>query len=153
MWLDLQKLTIMLHLANCILLAQLINSHTRTLPMYICINGLSWLVYFSGAGFADHMKSRLRQWGPWRALDRRCGSHIHPVLARHLLRISGPGLSEPMTSSSWTHSYILQIVLLEGTTRLQLSTHLLIHAIRILCAYIRQWVLINKLVHVLLLGA
>ena len=41
------------------------NSHTHTLPMHCCINGLSGLVCFSRAGVADHVKSQLRQWDPW----------------------------------------------------------------------------------------
>ena len=53
------------------------NSHTHTLPMHCYIDGLSWLVCFNGAGFADHVKSWLRQWGPWRALNGRYGSNIH----------------------------------------------------------------------------
>ena len=48
------------------------NSHTHALSMHCCITGLSWLVCFSRAGFADRVKSRLRQWDPWRALDGRC---------------------------------------------------------------------------------
>ena len=62
------------------------NSHTHTLPMHCCIDGLSWLVCFSGAGFADHVKSRLRQWGPWRALDGRYGSDIHPCVGEASLK-------------------------------------------------------------------
>ena len=86
MWLDIGKLTIMSHLANCILLAQLHNSHTHTLPMHCYINGLSWLVCFSRAGFADHVKSRLRQWDPWRGLDERYGSDIHPCVGETSLK-------------------------------------------------------------------
>ena len=59
------------------------NSHTHTLPdvpVHCCINELSWLVYFSRAGFADHVKSQLRQWDPWRALDGSYGSDIHPCV-------------------------------------------------------------------------
>ena len=62
------------------------NSHTHTLPMHCCIDGLSWLVCFSGAGFADHVKSRLRQWGPWRALDGRYGSDIHPCVGEATIK-------------------------------------------------------------------
>ena len=49
------------------------NSHTHTLPIHCCINRLSWLACFSRAGFVDHVKSWLRWWGSWRALDRRYG--------------------------------------------------------------------------------
>ena len=62
------------------------NSHTHTLPVHCCINGLSWLVCFSRHGFADRVKSRLRQWDPWRALDGRCGSDIHPCVGETSLK-------------------------------------------------------------------
>ena len=62
------------------------NSHTHTLPVHCCINGLSWLVCFSRHGFADHVKSRLRQWDPWRALDGRYGSDIHPCIGETSLK-------------------------------------------------------------------
>ena len=61
------------------------NRHTHTLPVHCCINRLSWLVCFSRAGFVNHVKSQLRQWGPWRELDGGYGCDIHPVLVRHLL--------------------------------------------------------------------
>ena len=63
-----------------------VNSHTHTLPMHCCINGLSWLVCFSRAGFADRVKSWLRQWDPWRALDGRYGSDIHPCVGETSLK-------------------------------------------------------------------
>ena len=63
------------------------NSQTYTLPMHCCIDGLSWLVCFSGAGFADHVKSQLRQSGPWRRiLDGRYGSDIHPCVSEASLK-------------------------------------------------------------------
>ena len=62
------------------------NSHTHALSMHCCITGLSWLVCFSRAGFADRVKSRLRQWDPWRALDGRCGSDIHPCVGETSLK-------------------------------------------------------------------
>ena len=62
------------------------NSHTHTLPVHRCINGLSWLVCFSRHGFADRVKSRLRQWDPWRALDGRYGSDIHPCIGEMSLK-------------------------------------------------------------------
>ena len=62
------------------------NSHTHALSMHCCITGLSRLVCFSRAGFADHVKSRLRQWDPWRALDGRCGSDIHPCVGETSLK-------------------------------------------------------------------
>ena len=62
------------------------NSHTHTLSMHCCINGLSQLVCFSRAGFADRVKSRLRQWDPWRALDGRYGSDIHPCVGETSLK-------------------------------------------------------------------
>ena len=62
------------------------NSHTHALSMHCCITGLSWLVCFSRAGFADRVKSRLRQWDPWRALDGRYGSDIHPCVGETSLK-------------------------------------------------------------------
>ena len=62
------------------------NSHTRALSMHWCITGLSWLVCFSRAGFADRVKSRLRQWDPWRALNGRCESDIHPCVGETSLK-------------------------------------------------------------------
>ena len=62
------------------------NSHTHTLPMHYCINGLSQLVCFSRAGFANRVKSRLRQWDPWRELDGRCGSDIPPCVRETSLK-------------------------------------------------------------------
>ena len=57
------------------------NSHTHTLSMHCCNTRLSCLVCFSRADFADHVKPRLRQWDPWRALDGRHGSDIHPCVS------------------------------------------------------------------------
>ena len=37
------------------------NSHTHTLPIHRCINGLSCLACFFSTGFADHVKSQLKQ--------------------------------------------------------------------------------------------
>ena len=54
------------------------NSHTHALSVHWCIIGLGWLVCFSRAGFVDRVKLWLRQWDPWRALDGRNGSDIHP---------------------------------------------------------------------------
>ena len=62
------------------------NSHIHTLSMHRCIIGLSWLVCFSRAGCADRVKSRLRQWDPWRALDSRCGSDICPCVGKTSLK-------------------------------------------------------------------
>ena len=65
------------------LLAQLI----ATLIHCPCTVALTSLACFPKAGFADHMKSRLAQWGSWRAPDSRYGSDIHPVL---MTRFVGP---------------------------------------------------------------
>ena len=54
------------------------NSHTHTPSMHCCNTRFSCVVCFSRANFADHVKSRLRQWNPWRVLDGRYGSDIHP---------------------------------------------------------------------------
>ena len=62
------------------------NSHTHALSMHCCITGLSWLVCFSRAGFADRVKSWLRQWDLWRALDGRYGSDIHPCVGETSLK-------------------------------------------------------------------
>ena len=43
--------------------------------------------------FVDHVKSRLRQWTPYRALDGRHGSKIESSASEHLLGaldLSGP---------------------------------------------------------------
>ena len=73
------------------------DSHTHTLSMHCCNTRLSCLVCFSRADFVNHVKSRLRQWDPWRALDGRYGSDIYPCVSKMSLRPSG--LSRPMTSS------------------------------------------------------
>ena len=57
------------------------NSRTHTLSMHRCNTRLSCLVCFSRADFADHVKPPLRQWDPWRALDGRHGSDIHPCVS------------------------------------------------------------------------
>ena len=62
------------------------NSHTHALSMHCCITRLSWLVCFSRAGFSDRVKSRLRQWDPWRALDGMYGSDIHPCIGETSLK-------------------------------------------------------------------
>ena len=54
------------------------NSHTHTLSMHRCNTRLSCLICLSRVNFADHVKPRLRQWEPWRVLDGRYGSYIHP---------------------------------------------------------------------------
>ena len=125
MWLDIRKPTIMSHLANYILLAQLIanwpsSCTIHALSMHCCIIGLSWLVCFSRAGFANRVKSRLRQWDPWRALDGRYGSDIHPCIG---------GTSLKASSLVWAYdwhfldSQLLQTVQLEDITCLRLPTH------------------------------
>ena len=81
------------------------NSHTHTLSMHCCNTRLSCLVCFSRVDFADHVKPQLRQWDPWRAMGGM-GLIFTPVLVKRL--IGPPGLSRPMTSTSWTHSYSKQ---------------------------------------------
>ena len=81
------------------------DSYTRTLSMHCCIDRLSWLVYFTGADFADHVKSRLRQWGPWRGLDGRYGSHFHPCVSKTSLKTLQACLGLWVVASSWTNSY------------------------------------------------
>ena len=75
------------------------DSHTHTLPVHCCIDRPSWLACFSRAGFANYVKSRLEQWGPWKAPDGVWYSP--PVLVTCLL--GPPGLSGLMTSTCWTH--------------------------------------------------
>ena len=79
------------------------NSYTHTPPMYSGISRLSWLVCFSSASFADHVKLQLGQWDPWRALDGRYWSKIGWVLVRHFL--GPPGMPGPIAVISWTHTY------------------------------------------------
>ena len=98
----------------------LTNGHNHALPMHYCIDGLRWLVCFYGAGFADHVKSRLRQWSPWRVLDGRCGSDINPCVGEASLE------SLQVCLGLWLVVLGLiatQTVLLEGITCLLLSTH------------------------------
>ena len=57
------------------------NSHTHTLSMHRCNTRLSCLVCFSRADFADHVKPQLRQCDPWRVLDGRYWSDIHPCVS------------------------------------------------------------------------
>ena len=57
------------------------NSYTHTLSMHHCKTRLSCLVCFFRADFADHVKPRRRQWDPWRAIDGRYGSDIHPCVS------------------------------------------------------------------------
>ena len=54
------------------------NGYTCTLHIHSVITGLGWVVYFSRASFAGPVNSRLRQWYPWRVLQERHGSEIHP---------------------------------------------------------------------------
>ena len=54
-----------------------VNGYTYTLCIHSAITGLDWLVCFSRASFANPVNSRLRQWDPWRVLQRRYGSEIH----------------------------------------------------------------------------
>ena len=63
-------------------------SHTHTLSMHCCNTKLSCLVCFSRVDFADNVKPRLRQWDPWRALDGRYGSDIHPCVSETSIRPS-----------------------------------------------------------------
>ena len=62
------------------------NSHTHTLHLYLRTVALPGLADWSA--FADHVKSQLRQRGPWRTLDGRYGSDIHPCVSETSLRPS-----------------------------------------------------------------
>ena len=46
------------------------------------------MICFSRMGFDNHIKSQLRQYGPWRALDGRYGSDIHPCVCKMSLKSS-----------------------------------------------------------------
>ena len=95
------------------------NSHTHTLPLHCCINGLSWLVCFSRPGFANHVKSRMRQWDPWRALDGWNGFDIHPCYCKTSLKAlqSCLGLWPVLLGLM-----LFQTDLMEGLTCLRLPT-------------------------------
>ena len=77
----------MSHLANCNLLAQLIATLIHY-PCTVAIPGLAVWSAFLEWILLDHVKSRLRQWDPWRALDGRYGSDIHPCVSEMSLRPS-----------------------------------------------------------------
>ena len=117
------KLTKMSHLAYFILLAQLI-ARLLHYPVHCCINRLSWLVCFSRTGFANHVKSQLRQWGPWRELDGRYGmvyvSDTHPCVSETSLR---PSRLVWAYDLHFLYSYNLQTVQMEAVTCLWLPTH------------------------------
>ena len=57
------------------------NSYTHTLPMHIGITRLNQVFYFSITSFADHGKSKLRQWGPWKVLYEKYGYEIGPSVS------------------------------------------------------------------------
>ena len=59
-----------------------------------------------------------------------------PVLVRRLL--GPPGLSRPMTNSSWPHTTPNSPVTLKGVTRLRLPTHPLICAIRDITVVVKK---------------
>ena len=92
------KPTKMSHLANCTFLVQLIAIFIHY-PCTVAIPGLAaWSVCISRVDFAEHVKSRLRQWDPWRALDGRYGSDIHPCVSETSLSRSRL-VYRPMTST------------------------------------------------------
>ena len=107
------------------------DSFTHTLPIRSSITKLSWLFCFSRASFADLVKSRLRQWGTWRALHGRHRSEMDPSGSETCLRPSRH--VRPMTGASWihskTHSYFKQSMngQAEGITLLQLPILPTIH--------------------------
>ena len=70
------------------ILAQLIATLIHY-PCTVALPGLAdWSAFLYRAGFANYVKSQLRQWGPWRALDGRYGSNIHPCIRETCLRPS-----------------------------------------------------------------
>ena len=109
------------------------NGHTHTLSMHCSNTRLSCLVCFSRVDFADRVKPQLRQWDPWRALDGRYGSDIHPCVSETSHRPS-----RLVRAYDWLFldSWLLQTVQLGSVTCLWLPTRpnqptqFLIHAIR-----------------------
>ena len=77
----------MSHLAYSILLAQLIATLIHY-PCTVALPGLADWSAFLERVFANHVKLLLRQWGPWRVLDGRYGSDIHPCVSETSLRPS-----------------------------------------------------------------
>ena len=108
----------MSYLAHSILLAQLIATLIHY-PCTVALTGLADWSAFSRAGFANHVRSRLGQWGPWRAPYRRYGSDIHPRVSDMSLRPS-----RLVWAYEWhfLDTWNLQTVLLAALTRLRLPT-------------------------------
>ena len=75
----------MSHLANCTFLAQLIATLIHY-PCTVAIPGLAACFAFLERILPDHVKPRLRQWDPWRELDGRYGSDIHPCVGETSLK-------------------------------------------------------------------
>ena len=74
----------MSHQAYSILSAQLMATLIYY-PFTVPLSGLADWSAFLGRNFANHVKSQLRQSGPWRALHGRYGFEIDPVVVRCLL--------------------------------------------------------------------
>ena len=56
-------------------------ANSYTLIHYPFTVALLGLADWSALSFADHVKSRVRQWGPQRALDERNGSEMGPCVS------------------------------------------------------------------------
>ena len=93
------------------------DSHTHTLPVHYSINRPNWLVCFSRAGIANHVKSWLGQWGLWWVLYGRCESDIPPVIEISLR----PSRLVRAYDQHFLDSYNFQMVLMKALTCLQLS--------------------------------
>ena len=97
----------------------LTNGYTFTLHIYSAITRLGWLVCFFRKSFVNPVNLQLRQWDPWRALHGKHGSEID---------LSGSETSPRPFKFVWAYgwyfldSYLVQTVLVEGLTRLLLST-------------------------------
>ena len=108
----------MSHLAYSILLAQLIPT-LKHYPCTVALPGLADWFPFLGWVFVNHVKSPLRQCGPWRTLYGRYGSDIHPCDIKMSLR---PSRVVWAYEQHFLDSQIFQTVLLEGVTCLRLPT-------------------------------
>ena len=127
MWLDLQKPTVMSNLANCIVLAprrlaQLIATLVHY-PRIVLMGLVDW------SAFLELVLPTM--WGHnWdngshrgHSLDGRCGSHINPSVGEASLKDLQACLGLWLVALGLIAMYVLQTVLLEGITCLQLPIH------------------------------
>ena len=98
----------------------LANSYTQILSIHSTITRLGWLVCFSRASFANYINLQLRQYDPWRALHGRRGCGIDPSGNETSLR---PSKHVGVYCWHFLDSKLIQTILTESLTHLQLSTH------------------------------